>query len=174
PLPLMSYTALFDTPHKGILRLRSPHRTTLAPEGPAPRRCHPSARMFREALWSRWRLVPHSGQECQRTHSPFWTTTPQPEHVWLVSAGGTATSRFPAVAALRAHDAQECAPPHLADALGEVVVLEQVGRLHVLVIERVVRANERGLVVEVLALALHLLMRFGAQRHRLAAPVAPF
>ena len=43
--------------------------------------------MFFAALWSRCRLVPQSGQLCQRTDKPFWTTTPQPEHVWLVKAG---------------------------------------------------------------------------------------
>ena len=34
--------------------------------------------------------------------APFSTTTPQPEHVWLVNAGGTATTSRPAHAALKA------------------------------------------------------------------------
>ncbi len=55
--------------------------------------------MFLAALWSLCRLVPQSGQVCQRTDKPFETMTPQPEQVWLVSAGGTATTKRPAHAA---------------------------------------------------------------------------
>jgi len=33
-------------------------------------------------------LAPQSGQVCQRTERPRWTIAPQPEQVWLVSAGG--------------------------------------------------------------------------------------
>jgi hypothetical protein len=33
---------------------------------------------------------------------PVWTMTPQPEHACEVNAGGTATARFPAYAALKA------------------------------------------------------------------------
>ena len=52
-----------------------------------------------------------------------------------------------------------------SDALGEMVILEHVGCLQVLVIDRVVRPHEcqRRLVVEVLSLALHFLMRFRQQ-----------
>jgi hypothetical protein len=67
-----------------------------------PRRLCPSRSMFFAALWSRCRLVPQPGHECQRTDRPFWTRTPQPEHVWLVYAGGTPTARFPAHTALKA------------------------------------------------------------------------
>ena len=47
--------------------------------------------------------------------------------------------------------------------LGEMVVLEHVGRLQVLVIDRIVGSHQgqRRLVVKVLSLAAHLLMRFG-------------
>src|SRR5262245_26609936 len=71
------------------------------PGSPTPprRRC-PRPSIFLAALWSRCRLVPHSGQECQRTDKPFWTMTPQPEHVWLVNAGLTAITERPAHAAL--------------------------------------------------------------------------
>src|SRR5215471_17323020 len=65
-----------------------------------PRRLCPSRSMFLAALWSRCRLVPQSGQLCQRTDKPFDTMTPQPEHLWLVNAGLTACTRFPAPTAL--------------------------------------------------------------------------
>ncbi len=54
---------------------------------PGPFFCScPSRRIFLAALWSRCRQVPHSGQECHRTDSPFQTRMPQrgPEHRWLV------------------------------------------------------------------------------------------
>jgi hypothetical protein len=57
--------------------------------------------MFLAALWSRCRLVPQSGQVCQRTDKPFTTMAPQPEHVWLVNAGMTATTERSAHAALK-------------------------------------------------------------------------
>jgi hypothetical protein len=50
----------------------------------APRRRCPSLSMFLAALWSRCKLVPHSGQMCQRTDKPLAMMMPQPEHVWLV------------------------------------------------------------------------------------------
>jgi hypothetical protein len=53
----------------------------------APRRLCPSLSMFLAALWSRWRLVPQSGQECQRTDKLLATRAPQPEQTWLVNAG---------------------------------------------------------------------------------------
>jgi hypothetical protein len=62
------------------------------------------------------------------------------------------------------------------DALGEMVILEHVGRLQVFVINCVVLTNqlERCLVMEVLPLALHFLMRLGEQCHRLAPTCAAF
>jgi hypothetical protein len=54
--------------------------------------------MFLAAWWSRGSSVPRSGQECQRIESPFWTSTPQPERLWLwvtwkgVSGSHTVTS----------------------------------------------------------------------------------
>jgi hypothetical protein len=61
------------------------------------------------------------------------------------------------------------------NALGELVMLEQVGRLQLFMIYGVVFAHkcERGLVVKVLSLALHLLMRFSEQLHRLASAMVP-
>ena len=59
-------------------------RFSAAAYATAPRRLCPSRSIFLAALWSRCRLVPQSGQECQRTDKPFLTTTPQPEQVWLV------------------------------------------------------------------------------------------
>src|SRR5262249_41953207 len=77
----------------------------------APRRLCPSRSKFLAALWFRCRLVPHSGQECQRTDKPLETSTPQPEQIWLVSAGGTAMARFPAYAALKARMLRNAAQP---------------------------------------------------------------
>jgi hypothetical protein len=62
----------------------------------------PSRSMLLAALWSRWRLVPQSRQVCQQTDKSVATSTPQPEQIWLVSAAGTATTCFPAHAALNA------------------------------------------------------------------------
>jgi hypothetical protein len=58
--------------------------------------------------------------------------------------------------------------------LGEVVVLERVGRLHILMLEHIVGSHEREgrLLVEVLPLAARLLMGFRQQLHRLPAAVA--
>jgi hypothetical protein len=57
-----------------------------------------------------------------------------------------------------------------------MVVPEPVGRLHVLVIDRVVVLDkgQRRLVVKVLALAAHSLMRFRQQLHGFATASAPF
>jgi hypothetical protein len=54
------------------------------------------------------------------------------------------------------------------------MILEQVGRLQVLIIDRVVLAHqrERRFVVKILPLALHILVRFRQQFHGFAAPVA--
>jgi putative transposase len=69
-----------------------------------PRRACPARSLFLAALWSRWRLVPPAGQECQRTDKPFETITPQPlprcEGYAGVYAGVTATTSRPAHAAL--------------------------------------------------------------------------
>jgi hypothetical protein len=69
--------------------------------------------------------------------------------------------------------AQERCPPGILDAFGEVMVPEHVGRLQVLVIDRVVLPNQRQrcLVMEVCSLASHLLVRFGEQLDRLAPTV---
>ncbi len=103
---------------------------------------------------------------CQRTDKPLETSTPQPEQVWLVYAGWTATTHRPAHAALKVRMLRNCSTSPHPDALGEMVVLEHVGRLQVLVIDRVVAAHQRQrrLVVEVLPLAPHLLMRLRQQR----------
>src|SRR5262245_31389718 len=56
---------------------------------------------------------------------------------------------------LVSEDDQECAPPRVLDAFGEVMILEHVGRLHVLMIDRIVLLDERQrrLVVKVSPLA---------------------
>ena len=57
---------------------------------------------------------------------------------------------------------RNAAQPGILDALSKVVVPDQVGRLQVLMIDRVVCAHQgkRRLMVEVLSLATHFLMRF--------------
>jgi hypothetical protein len=126
------------------------------------------------AFTSRCRRVPPSGRECQRIDKPFGTITPQPEHLWLVSAGGTATTRRPASAAWVARRLKIRAPPGGAAALGAVVVLDPVGRLPIHVIDRVALPTEveRHLVGDVLAVALHLQVRLRQQLHRRLAAVA--
>jgi hypothetical protein len=49
------------------------------------------------------------------------------------------------------------------DALGEMVILDHVGRLQIFMIDRVIGAyqRQRRLMVEVLSLASHRLMRLG-------------
>ena len=125
--------------------------TTLTPEGGIHAYCSachsvacPSCRMFSAALWSRCRLVPHSGHACQRTERPFCTIAPQPcpEHRWLLNAGLTATTCFPALAALKARIAQERAPPRIADAFGEAVIPEHIGHPQVFMVDHVVRLDE--------------------------------
>jgi hypothetical protein len=102
--------------HYVLLTLRtsySPAGSRFLPAGsPAsPRRRCPCQCMVVAALWSRCRLVPQSGQECQRTDKPLWTTAPHPEHVWLVNAGSTAGTRFPALAALKVRRARNALQP---------------------------------------------------------------
>src|SRR5215472_19357677 len=116
--------------------------------GPLVNACPPCS-MFSAAWWSRCRLVPHAGHACQRTDKPLMTNAPQPEQACEVNPGGTATTRFPAYAALAARMDKNPPPPGIADALGEVVVPDQVGRLHGFVRERVglTDQRQRGLVV---------------------------
>jgi hypothetical protein len=62
------------------------------------------------------------------------------------------------------------------DALGEAVVPEHVGRLHVFMIDRIVvlKQDKRNSVMKVLPLALHREMRLRQQLHCLATASAPF
>jgi hypothetical protein len=61
-------------------------------------------------------------------------------------------SLLPRVCCFESKDGEERHPARIANAFGEVVVPEQVGRLQVLMIDRVIGADERQrrLVVEVL------------------------
>jgi hypothetical protein len=70
---------------------------------------------------------------------------------------------LPGAYCLESENAQERRPARIADALGEVVALEPVGRLHVLMRDGVVGAHERErrLVMKVGALPPHFLMRLG-------------
>ena len=71
-------------------------------------------------------------------------------------------------------DAQELRPARVLDALGEMVILDHIGRLQVLVIDHIILAHEgeRRLVVKVPPLAAHRLMRFRQQLHGLATACA--
>jgi hypothetical protein len=75
---------------------------------------------------------------------------------------------------LESEDGEKRRPARIGDALGEVVVLDHVGRVQVFVIDRIVRPHqgERRLMVKILPLALQLLMRLGKQRYRLAPTMA--
>jgi hypothetical protein len=76
---------------------------------------------------------------------------------------------------LEGEDGQERAPTRLGNRLRAVVMLEPVGRLPVLVSDRVVLTHqlEGSGVLEVPALALHRLLRVGAQLDRLLAALPP-
>ena len=140
-----------------------------------PRRACPARSMFFAALWSRCRLVPHAGQECQRTDKPFETSAPQPLQVCEVNAGLTATTLRPAHAALCVRMMRNAPHPASLNALRQMVILHHVGGLQRFVIDRIVGLNERQgcLVVKVTALATDLLMRFRQQCDGLAAAVTP-
>jgi uncharacterized protein (DUF427 family) len=64
---------------------------------------------------------------------------------------------------LEGKDAQESRPSSIADTLRKVMVLEQVGRLQVLMINGIVVADqsERDFMLEVLPLPPYFLMRLG-------------
>src|SRR5262245_5817275 len=68
--------------------------------------------------------------------------TPQPEHVWLVNAGLTATTERPAHAALKLRMVKNALHPASAITLGEMMILEPVGRLQVFVMDCVVLAHD--------------------------------
>ena len=60
--------------HPGCAHFDTPRRNSRfynTANAASPRRLCPSLSMFLAALWSRCRLVPHSGQVCQRTDKPF-------------------------------------------------------------------------------------------------------
>ena len=129
--------------------------------------------MLSTALWSRYRLVPQSGQECQRTERPFCTIIPQfgPEHFWLVNAGWTACTRFPAFAALKVRMARN--PPHgVGDTLGQVVVLRHVGNPQVFMVDHVVRLHKGAscFVMKVTPLPCDMLLHAAAPSPR-ASPL---
>jgi hypothetical protein len=52
-------------------------------------------------------------------------------------------SSLPSVCCFESEDAQELTPPGIADALGEVMTPDHVGRLHIFVVDRVMLSNER-------------------------------
>ena len=61
---------------------------------------------------------------------------------------------------LEGKNGQKPRPACVVNALGEMMVLDHVGRLQILIIDRVIDADQsqRRLVVKILALAAHLLM----------------
>jgi hypothetical protein len=70
---------------------------------------------------------------------------------------------LPSVHSAEGKHAQVGGPSSVRDSLGEVVILEHVGRLQGFTIDRVVAPDERQrrLAVELLPLPPHRLMRFG-------------
>src|SRR5690349_12267112 len=104
------------------------------------------------------------GPHAERLLDALRARGPIGEHTRAVLAGERRRHGYgllPSVCSFENKDAQERCPCCIRDALGEVVVLEQVGRLQVFVIEGVVALDERHgfLVVEVVALAPRLLVR---------------
>jgi hypothetical protein len=81
---------------------------------------------------------------------------PQPEHRWLVNAGSTAMTSSTGACCRVGEEAQERAPPGILDALGEMVVLEQIADLQLRMRDRVIGLDqrERRLVVNILPLTL--------------------
>src|SRR4029450_12638338 len=73
---------------------------------------------------------------------------------------------------LGAQDAQERRPPRIADALGETVVLEPVGRLQILVIDHSVGSDQGQRCLVVKLLAAYRLMGLRPQLHRFTPAIA--
>src|SRR5262249_41226501 len=150
------------------------HAATTAPQAA-------SAFSHDHLAWS----VPWSCENVRRGHHGAFPLCLMPEFTWRhASRHSTPTSflraqgvktQVKSIYCFERKDAQETTPSRIGDALGKMVVLEQVGRLQVLEIDRIVLTHELKcrFVLEVLALALHLLMCFGEQFHRLAPPIAP-
>ena len=121
-----------------------------------PRRACPARSMFLAAVWSRCRLVPPAGQECQRTDKPFRDDHPTAARVLRGVRRGDGDDFPTGACCLVGKHAQERCPPGIVAALGEMAVLEHIGRLEMVVIDRLVRTHERErrVVVKVLPLAL--------------------
>src|SRR6476661_7612401 len=96
-----------------------------------PRRACPARSMFLAALWSRCRLVPHSGRLCHRTERPL--AGERRRH---------GDYPLPGTCCLESEDGEKRAPPRIADALGEMVILDHIGHLQVFMIDHVVLSNE--------------------------------
>jgi hypothetical protein len=81
---------------------------------------------------------------------------------------------LPSVSRFARQEGPDCAPPRITAALGEVLVLDQVGRRQVLVSDRVVLAHqgERRLVGAVGACAADARVRLGEQHDCLAPALA--
>src|SRR5262245_53664501 len=74
--------------------------------------------MFRAAFTSRSNTSPQDGQTWGRTESLFWMRAPQPLQSCDVYAGGTASTRLPAHAALQARMTRKaCQPAFWMDVL---------------------------------------------------------
>jgi hypothetical protein len=78
---------------------------------------------------------------------------------------------LPSIRRFEGEDAQEPTPSGVRDGFRQVLMLEQVGRLHVRAIDGIVALDKRkrDLVVEIVALAVKLLMRSGQQLDGLTA-----
>jgi hypothetical protein len=70
---------------------------------------------------------------------------------------------LPSICCFGCEDTQELAPARVLDGLGEMMILDHIGRVQVLIIDHIVLSHEceHHLAMEVHALTLYLLMRFG-------------
>src|SRR5206468_1302478 len=93
----------------GLLRGTTSERSVRARDS-FSRACSPSRRMFLAALWSLSREQPQE-QECHRSSNSFWTSAPQPLHIWLVYLGETNSTREPAHSALFLQICWNCPQP---------------------------------------------------------------
>src|SRR5215469_12119377 len=122
-----------------MLRLRSAYPPTLAPEGPArphvalstePQDVERSVLVPMQTLSTLRAFVPTHGQALVDEDTTTRTSLrgERRRHAYHC---------LPSLYRFARQDGQETAPARVADTLGEQVVLDQVGRLHVFVVDRV-------------------------------------
>ncbi len=98
--------------------------TPRLPEGPDRARS-----MFFAALWSRCRLVPQSGQECQRTDKSLGDDDPTPATGLRGVRGIDGYNLATGACCLVRQDDEERAPSRVTDAFRQMVILHHIGGL---------------------------------------------